>query len=119
MKMKIKSIHNHGKAGEEYVLLEVTEDCQVGAHILADTTFTDTGRVSNKLRHTFWFPDKAINAGELVVVRTGKGTDDSYKNNIGTKVHRFYWNLALPVWNDQKDAAILVEIKDWSMSKTR
>lgn len=117
MKLKIVSVHNHGNADEEYVLLQATEDCDVGRYMLADSTYTADGKVSNKLRNTFWFPDKAVKKNDLVSVWTKTGKDTSTTNNSGTPVHRFYWNLKKPVWNDGGDCAALIEVNTWQFFK--
>lgn len=59
---------------------------------------------------------KDADAGDWVSLRTGKGKNRSFVNDDGKTVHRFYWGLDHPVWNDDGDAAVLIEIADW---KTR
>lgn len=113
MKVKILSVHNQGNFDEEYVLLEVVSDCDIGKYVLADTTYTSTGTVSNKLRHVYWFPDKDVKKGELVSLRTKAGTNTELTNSSGTKVHRFYWGLKTSVWNDDGDCAVLLQTDDW------
>lgn len=123
MKVKIKSVHNHGDQKEEYVFLEVLEDCDIGNHILADSTYQANGKISNKVRHTFWFPEKAVKKDETVSVRTMSHPDGkSYvlvKDSKGNPCHRFYWGLNAPIWNDEKDAAVLIHIDQWQIFKTR
>ncbi|MCS5969701.1 hypothetical protein LNP26_29815 [Klebsiella variicola subsp. variicola] len=55
MKLKIRTIHGHGKANEEYVIIDVTDDCNAQYYMLADTTYTNDNKISNKVRHTHWF----------------------------------------------------------------
>ncbi|WP_171616063.1 hypothetical protein [Roseicella sp. DB1501] len=119
MKLEVVSVHNHGKAAEEHVLLRANEDCDVGKYLLADSTFLDNGKVSNRLRHLFWFPKKAVKKGELVSVRTGKGTNTEVTNQSGTKVHRFYWGLGAAVWNDETDCAVLIEANTWQFRRAK
>ncbi|MDD0841485.1 hypothetical protein [Pseudomonas sp. Gutcm_11s] len=113
MDLKILSVHGHGDHKEEYVLLEAIEDCDVGRFQLCDTTFTRDGKVSNKLRHTYWFPDKEVKKGDLISVWTKTGSDTTTKNKKGTPVHRFYWGLTKAVWNDDGDCAVLQYIGAW------
>ncbi|HEX8620946.1 MAG TPA: hypothetical protein VF718_03175 [Allosphingosinicella sp.] len=118
MDVQINTIRKEGDASEEYILLDVLADCDIGEYLIADNTFTDKGNVSNKLRHVYWFPDKQVKKGELVSLRTGKGKNTTTTNNNGIKVHRFYWNLGSPVWNDDNaDAGILMHILEWSHKK--
>lgn len=119
MTLKVVSIHGQGNATQEYVLLQASTDLSLEYYLLADTTYSSATTVSNKVRHTYWFPLKAVKAGELVVVCTGLGTDDSYLNSAGTKVHRFFWNLKTPVWNNTGDAAILFSLNTWATTKAK
>ncbi len=119
MDLKVLSIHNHGDASAEYVLLEVVNDCNVKYYTLADTTYATGGGISNRLRHFFWFPPKDVKAGELVILRTGKGTNDTFRNTNGKTVHRYYWNLGNAVWNNTGDAAVLMQLRSWNTTKAR
>lgn len=119
MQVKIISVHNQGSYESEYVLLKVSEDCDIGKYQLCDTTYTSDGQVSNKLRNTYWFPDRLVKKGDLVSLwtKTGKNTTD--KNDSGTPIHRFYWNLAKPVWNNDGDCAVLQHVPSWQHFKAK
>ncbi len=117
MKLKIISVHNHGDFDKEYALLRAEEDCDVGHFILADSTYLENGKVSNKVRHTYWFPDKAINKGDLVSLWTRSGENITTETDTGTPLHRFYWNLKSAVWNDNGDCAVLLDIRTWQFFK--
>jgi hypothetical protein len=43
MDVKIISIHNQGDFDDEYVLLKVLRDVDIGNYLLADTTYTSSG----------------------------------------------------------------------------
>jgi hypothetical protein len=109
----IVSIHNHGKAGSEFVLLRANEDFNVEWLILSDSTYTDADHMSNKLRHIFWFPSKNVKKGDYISVHTGKGTNVTTKMDSGTPLHRFYWGLGTPVWNNSGDCAVLFQVNAW------
>jgi hypothetical protein len=113
MDLMITRVVNHGDASEEYVLLEVSAPCQLNRYALYDATYTNDHKISNKQRHFFRFPPKDVDAGDWVSLRTGKGKNGSFVNENGKTVHRFYWNLNHPVWNDDGDAAVLIKIADW------
>lgn len=111
--LKILKVHNHGDSKEEHVLIEVIDDCDLSDYALIDSTFDDDGNVSNKNRHVFWFPSCDVSAGDFVSLRTGKGKDRTYTNDNDKVVHRFHWGLDTSVWNDDGDAATLIQISDW------
>jgi hypothetical protein len=51
MKVKINSINNKGNYNREYVTLEVLESCDIGRFLLSDSTYTNIGQLSNKVRY--------------------------------------------------------------------
>jgi hypothetical protein len=118
LKLRILSIYEKGDATKEYVSIEVLQNCTLDYFGVADTTYTDDDKISNKLRHYFWFPRREAAKGERVVLRTGTGKNDQYTTENGTKVHRFYWGLESSVWNDDGDAAVLFQIDTWKTSRT-
>lgn len=117
MDVHISNISGHGDAEKEYVYIKVDNDCDIGHYLLGDTTYTAEGSVSNKLRHIYWFPDKKVKAGDVVVLRTGKGTNTSEKMDDGHTKHRFYWQLGSAVWNNDGDAAVLLRAPEWKHRK--
>lgn len=117
MKLKIRSIQEHGDATKEYVIIDVLEDCDVGRHGLADTTFTSEHKVSNRLRHFYWFPDQNVKKGDTVKLMTGVGKNTSSTNLLGQTVYTYYWRLKSAVWNDDGDAAVLFEMSNWKTAK--
>ncbi|RYX94619.1 MAG: hypothetical protein EOO28_13435 [Comamonadaceae bacterium] len=119
MKLKIISVHGHGDYDKEFVKLQVQEDCEVGEFVLTDSTFTEDDKVSNKLRHTFWFPDMLVKKGSIVSVWTRTGTHSLYKTDDGKPLHRFYWGLKTPVWNDIGDCAVLMHVDMWQPFKSK
>lgn len=113
MDLRITRIQTEGDQDREYVYMRVVRDCDVGECLVADTIYGGD-RVSNDLRHVFWFPDKRVRAGDAVVLRTGRGVDATSELRTGGTLHRFYWNLDMPVWNDRIDAAVLIKVERWT-----
>jgi len=117
MNLKIRSIHGHGKASEEYVIIDVLNDCNAHYYMVADTTYVQPGTVSNKVRHTYWFHQTDLKKGDLLVLHTGSGTDSSVKQSNGSTHYQRYWGLKSAVWNDDGDGAILFEMNGWKTTK--
>lgn len=111
MKLKILKIDNGGDEMNEAVWLKAQEACNLNQFVLADTTFDEAGK-SNLVRHTFWFPDKAVAKGDYVVVLTRSGTPKKGKTTTGKPLHYLFWNLDHAVWNNDGDRAVLIEISD-------
>lgn len=118
MKIKITRIIDHGQQNER-AELAVLENCELGEHIIADTSFTGEHTVSNKLRHMHWFADQKVLMGDKIVLYTRKGTSRSEKINHKNTLYHRYWQLDVSVWNDDGDAAILFHMDEWNISKTK
>jgi hypothetical protein len=112
MKLKIIDIENHGKAKDEYVRLVVINDCNLRQYLISDSTYQENGALSNKHPHYFWFPNRIVKKGELVILHTNTEKKALPTKENGNKVHRFYWGLGSAVWNEDGDIAYLFEIKD-------
>ena len=74
MSLKIDSIHNHGNASEEYIMLKSIEKVDIGNYAIVDRTFNKEGKVSNIHRHFFRLPSLIVEKGEYVSLRTSKGS---------------------------------------------
>jgi hypothetical protein len=118
MSMRIKHIKNNGAAKEERIVFEVLKDADIGYFLVFDTTYTQDNKVSNELRHPYWFPDKNVKAGDLVILYTKQGTNTSRKNDDGTSSHFFYWGLDMPILNNDKDCIVLIEARNWKVKGT-
>lgn len=116
MNLKIHSVENKGDLAGEAVWLDVTD---VGNYALCDGTYLDEGKVSNRLRHFFWFPDRKVKKGDWIKVYTKAGTLGTGSNKRGTTTHSFYWGLNESVWNKDGDCAILFQIAEWRPYRAR
>ncbi len=117
MKLAIRIIKGRGDIQVERIVLEALENIQVGSYIVADTTYMNGDKVSNRLRHTFWIPDKLVDKGDLVVIYTKTGRDTTKTNDSGNKTHFFYWGLERTIWNKDEDVAVVFAIDDWATKK--
>jgi hypothetical protein len=118
MNIKIDQIVDHGQQNER-VDLSVVANTDLSHFLIADTTFGEYNRISNKLRHMHWFSAKKVISGDKIILFTRKGIDKSEKiNSINTKYY-LYWQLDSSVWNDAGDAAVLFQINSWNTTKTR
>lgn len=117
MHLEVIAVNGHGDENEEFVRLAVLKDCDLVNYAVADTTYTDDDHISNELRHFFWFPSTLVKAGEEVVLRTKVGEYKRFRKDDGTIVHRFYWNLDKPIWNDDEDGIVLFKIDNWQASR--
>ena len=114
MKAKLLYVKDHGDLEKERIVLKAFAQIDIGRYMLCDTTYTEDDTVSNKVRHTFWFPDKVIKEGDFVALYTKTGADREHSNKANTTTHCFYWGLDRTIWNKDGDAAVLFELESWS-----
>jgi len=120
MDVKIDKVIDYGTHDSERVLFNVVADCDLGRYMVADSTFNKEDVISNKLRHTYWFPDGNVKKGDKVVLYTKEGKNTKTDISGGSnKLHTFYWNLKSSVWNNTGDAAVLLQLATWEFKKVK
>jgi hypothetical protein len=113
MSLKINIIKNEGDAQQEYVVMAVLSDCNLGNYALVDTTYAADRSVSNKWRHSFWFPSLQVQAEDYVYVYTRKGRYEvqpyATPGQKAVNLHLFFAGSDAAIWNDGGDKATLVQ----------
>lgn len=117
MKIKIDKVVDHGTLNSERVQISVLQDVELGDFIVADTTYTISTRVSNKLRHMHWFNDQRVKAGDKVELYTKSGTNSKVDIGSGNTKYTIHWGLNKCVWNNEGDAAVLFYAPTWNATK--
>jgi hypothetical protein len=113
--MDLEVLYTLGKGDieNERIVLKVLNNCNIGDYILFDTTF-DGDSFSNKVRHSYWFPDKNVKTGDRVILYTNIGEGASKINKAGHRSHFFHWDLGRTVWNEDKDCAVIVKAEEYN-----
>lgn len=110
--MEIKVIKVEKKNDDERLVLEVTEDCNLWPYIVFDSTFNN-GVGSNLHRHSFIFPNQNVSNGDFILLYTGEGDSNHYRNRAGTTTWEFFWGLDVNVWNQEEDEVLLVKAAEF------
>ena len=113
MNLEFKYIKDKGNLKDERIVLKAKKSLDIGYFFVLLSKKHPKGGVSSTVRETFWFPDKQINEGDLIVLYTKSGTDTSSKNKDGTFSHFFYWGLPNVIFNDESDKAVILEGSDY------
>jgi hypothetical protein len=122
MDLQIINIFDHEDKAE-HVTFSVINDTNLKNFIVLDDTFNAEGKLSNKERHPFWFPDWEVQSYDQVRLYTGAGNnktllmirDGKPVHFAGRQlnVHHIFWNLKSSVWNKNGDEAFLIAIEDF------
>jgi hypothetical protein len=121
MKAKIVSVHGHGRAMEEYLLMEILQDCDLGAYAVVDYTYRVDHELSNMHQHFYRFEPKKVRKGDQVLLWTRGGKNSESDGDSGRAIYQYYWGLVSAVWNDDGDVAQLLQIggaQQFVVSKT-
>ena len=74
----------------------------------------DNKIVFTSIKQPFWFPDKLVKKGDLVVLYTKKGSDSFKENTDGSISYFYYRNLSSPILVENY-FALLIEANTWSI----
>lgn len=116
MTLKIENVADSDEFEKERVVLRVQDDDDIGHYAVFQTRLSDDGRaLSGKIAACYWFPDKEVKTGDLVVLYTKSGERSEKKNESGTTSHFFYWGMTEPLWT--KKTPTLVTTPKWQVYK--
>jgi hypothetical protein len=111
MQLHILRVQAHG--ADETLRLCAIDRCDLHHYLIADATYTAPGCVSNKMPHTYWFPEHPVGPGDHIILHTGTGTNQTRTTPAGQIEHHFYWNLSTQVWNNHGDHVTLFKLERW------
>ena len=92
--------------------MRVRQDVDIGDFMLVRTGF-EGDTVTTGVSNAFWFPDKRLRAGDLVVVYSKEGRSHARPRDDGTKAHFFYWDQSSPLWASEDVAPVLLYAPQW------
>ena len=114
MNLELRGVENVGDINRERVILRATKDADIGRFaIFKCRTTTDDAVASGYIPAAYWFPDKKIKAGDLVVLYTKEGTRSEKTGEAGN-TYFYYWGRTEPQWKGH--IAALVSTSTWEYS---
>lgn len=117
MKLEIKSIADAGIPFKERIVLRALKDIDIGNYAILKSGVGTNGREPTSGRKAaYWFPDEKVEAGDLVVLYTKKGSPRTKALDGGQTVYFFYWGRDEAIWTDSQSGAVLAEIADWQFT---
>ncbi len=112
MELKILYVKDGGDESKERIVLQATDDCDIGTYVLFNTAY-DGKYISNKIRYSFWFPNKDVKSGDKIIVYTKKGEEKFKENRDRNSSYFFYWGLDTTIWSKGEDCAGLIKIEEY------
>ena len=115
MIITIDYIKDAGIIDKERIVFSVKEDGQLGKYLIAESNTIDDSRFSAKIKNPFWFPDKDVKAGDLVILYTKEGSTNTVSNEDGSHLYFFYWGLKESHLSIDNACVVLFE-SSWKVS---
>lgn len=112
MNADIDRIIDKGEITGERLVIKILSSGDIGRFGIFRTGTNQNG-ITNRVYDTYWFPDKVVNAGDLVVLYTNVGPDTEKLNDDGTKSHFFHWGKSTSLWQSSSYGSVLVSIPEW------
>lgn len=113
MNIQIRNIVDKNNISKERVILKALANIDIGRFGIFRTGKNDRG-ITSKVYDTYWFPDKNIKAGDLVVLYTKSGISSETSNEDGSTYHFFYLGQTSAFWQDDV-ACVLISIPEWQV----
>lgn len=113
MSVELSGIERAGDIDQERVVLRATADADIGEYAIFNGRAARTGNVmAGPVPNVYWFVDKEIKKGDIVVLYSKDGENSEKTNDDGTKSYFFYWRRQNPIWVPGR-IPVLVETPSW------
>jgi hypothetical protein len=115
MSVEIVGIEDAGDIMKERLVLKTTSRDQLGKYAVFRCEADDDGLpYSGNIPRTFWFPNRILAEGDLVILYSRKGRDSRKKNADGKTSLFYYWELEESIWTEGT-LPVLVGTPDWEV----
>jgi hypothetical protein len=113
MRIKITSIADRADLTKERIVMKVLSDTNIGDYAVFDAEYRH-GTVTTGVRDVFWFPDKDVSSGDIVVLYTKRAKQSEKILKASRKTaHFFYWGSTKPKWETERTVPVLMSISEW------
>src|SRR5689334_13116975 len=120
MDILIDAVRDPGDLDHERIVLRADTDLDIGLYILLAARAGAEGKtLGGRVPFCFWFPDRDVQRGDLLIVYTKSGSSKRKDNPSGKASHFFYWGLEHPIWNNDELRPVLIEAKRWKKPPAR
>ena len=118
MEIKIRSFADAGSPMKDRLILDVLSDADIGEYLVLYSEASSDGGATAGQHAAYWFPDKNVKAGDVVVLYSKSGTNSEKKLEDGRVAHFFYWGCKSPMWGEHGWGAVLMQAKNWNFRKS-
>ncbi len=117
MTVELVGIEDAGNIEKERLVLKASAHDQLGNYAIFRCEADEDGLpYSGNISKTFWFPNRMLAAGDLVILYTRQGRDSRKKDEGGHTSYFYYWDLDEPLWTIGA-MPVVVQTPDWELGK--
>lgn len=114
MNLNVIEIKNKNNIQKERIVLKALANINIGNYIIFLTNKVDNENFEANPNHVFWFPNKEVTKGDLVVLYTKEGKASVKDINEGNnKAYFFYKKLNKEYFTNDEKVAIVIEVSGW------
>lgn len=116
MGLKFSEIKDAGDFMKERIVFTVENECELGKYLVAHSQIINDTSFSSKLQEVYWFPDRTVYPGDLVVLYTKKGESSAAMNGDNSKTYFYYWGLEGPLSTIERSCIVLLDAS-WKVAE--
>lgn len=114
MSLKIRKIADPAVENSERVIIDVLANVDCGYYALCTAEKMEAGKFFPSSRRFFWFPDRDVKKGDVLVVYSKPGQSSQRKEPSGSTIHFFYWGFPKTLFNGPSETVMVMELTSWS-----
>ena len=114
MLISINKLKGKGDLDDERLVMEAGMNLDVGDYAVFQTGYSNGGPTI-KVHHAYWFPNKEVREGDLIILYTRAGSQHERRSEDGGTSHFYYWNKKSAIWDEPNTCPILLYAPDWSV----
>ncbi len=113
MALQIEDLREPGDLSRERIVLRAGSDTDIGRYLVLSARARDDIILAGRVPNCFWFPDRQVRAGDLIILYSKAGSRSVKENNSGTYSYFFYWGLDEALWHDADLSPVLMRVAVW------
>lgn len=113
--LKFSSFADAGDLTKERLVLRADADLGVGQFAILRSRKSSTGATAGK-KPAFWFPDKDVKRGDLVILYTKSGKSSVKALEGDRTAHFFYWGEESAFWGEDGFGAVILKVETWTFA---
>lgn len=113
MNLQFRNFVARGQYDKERVTFVVKDDLEIGDFAILQCSRDGDRNLTTDVRRAFWFPNKKIQKGDIVVIYSKTGGEKEKALDQGRKAHFYYWDESMPIWDDADLGAVILHAPEY------